>query len=277
MDVTWLRFEEADLPGCPPGGQWVGVMPPGGMVLVAVALAAPTGAQGRAAAVLARAAAEGVQVLLHQGQPYVPEAWLSQAWPPAAPACAVLARAARQALQARLAGQAQRAGPGGAARPVDAEAAPFYLEAVVRAGQVEDQALAQAMRARGFNRRQFDEATWFVPLALGRQFLVRHNLDYEDRFLVLSRHGEVMREGVLNEQAVFMTARVQAARWVDQPVVARHLVARSVEVRSALQALKQGQPAAHLQLPLPVFFKESPSPSGLEQARRLMRAHLLPA
>lgn len=149
----------------------------------------------------------------------------------------------------------------------------LYTQICVEAPGLSDDEVAQSMIAHGCPPNSAVDATRFLPLAFGRQFLNGLGISFAEKYWLFSSEGKIDEEGLLPEHSLFKTALELAPALMSKPVVS-NIVVRSSEVNAVNNAMNNGSQPSNLRLAPVAFFNGEPSKEGFNKAQEHINAFL---
>lgn len=207
----------------------------------------PAATAGLEEAVLLKASTRGVVPAMRHEHAYVPADWLTTEFPAVREICRMLVLMTEQV------------------RPTDLECVLRYLELAAVPGELDDTAISRTMDGENYSRRQITDATWLIPIALGRRVLAGKGISFSTAFEVLTPNGDPVRDGLFAEHPIYTTAYDLRSPALSEAVV-KKLALRSSEVLGYQKAMKNGSRPQDLQTGSIIFFTGTPTEAGLRRA-----------
>lgn len=239
--MRWFSIDNPMFERFPPWMKRFGVSQLDGEVYLPAAIA------GAVELVLEKAISSRVTPEMHDEHAYLPAQWLIAQFPQTQDVCRKLLTIAENA------------------RPTDVQCVTRYIELVAAAAELDDAVISKALDRENFTRRQITDATWFIPIALGRRVLGKKGMRLSDSFHVFNPEGERVRVGLFAEMRIYGEALRLRSPVLTEAVV-KQLAMRSPEALGYREAVHSGcRPEDMLTVPI-IFFTASPSVVGLQRA-----------
>lgn len=239
--MRWFSIDDPLFGQFPPWMKSFGVSKQEGEVYLPAAIAGPE------ELVLIKASASGIAPAMRHEHSYFPAEWLATEFPGVQEVCRRLLTMTENV------------------RPTDLQCVVRYIELAAMSGELDDAVMSRTMDGENYSRRQITDATWFIPIALGRRVLANKGISFSATFHVFSPEGNRVREGLFAENRIYAAAYDFRSR-VPSEAVVRKLAHRSPEVLGYRQSVMSGSRSEDLRTVPIIFFTETPSETGLRRA-----------
>ncbi|MDO5690939.1 MAG: hypothetical protein Q4G70_00455 [Pseudomonadota bacterium] len=241
--MRWFQIDDPRFAVFPPWMRAFGVSKQDGVIYLPASIAGPE------EIVVPKGSLAGVQFATRHEHAFLPADWMATAFPEVSEVCRKLVAMAEQV------------------RPTDSQCVARYLELVAQADEIDDFRISRTMDDENYSRQQITDATWFIPIALGRRALRNKGLGFAKMYRVFSPDGEVVNQGAFLDNGVYMQASELQSPLLTEPVV-KKLALRSPEVLGYREAMSSGAKAADFQTVPVVFFTGTPTEAGLRRANQ---------
>jgi len=250
--MRWFSIDDPRFAQAPAWMKTFGISKEGGEVYLPAATAGPE------ETVLRRASVSGVVSAMRHEHAYVPADWLATEYPDVKDVCRKLLIMTEQV------------------RPSDLQCFLRYLELAAMPGDLDDDAISRSMDGENFSRRQIRDATWFIPIALGRRVLDGRGIGFSTGYELFSPDGDPLEQGAFAEQSMYLTAYNLRSPVLSEAVV-KKLALRSPEVLGYQGAMTRGVRPQDIQTVPIIFFTGTPTEAGLrcadDHAKRWVHGH----
>ena len=149
----------------------------------------------------------------------------------------------------------------------------LYVRRAIEGGNVTDEQLVQSLVDQGCPESDAINASQFVPVAFGRQFLDGMGIFFPDRYWAFSPSGEVVEDRALSSNPWYTEAKRLAPSLLTRQAV-QGIAFRSSEVNTVNKALHGGSDAKNLAFAPVAFFLGEPSQQGIETAQQHIKSFL---
>lgn len=239
--MRWFSIDDPLFGQFPLWMKSFGVSKQEGEVYLAAAIAGPVDL------VLIKASASGIAPAMCHEHAYVPAEWLVTEFPAVKEVCRKLLIMTEQA------------------RPTDLQCVLRYLELAAVSGELDDAVISRTLDGENYSRRQITDATWFIPIALGRRALNGKGIGFSSGFEVFSPEGDSLKQGIFSAHKIYAIAYELRSPALAEAVV-KKLALRSPEVLGYQKAVTSGVAPQDIETVPIIFFTESPTEAGLLRA-----------
>jgi len=136
--------------------------------------------------------------------------------------------------------------------------------------QTDEMGLLDLLNRMGFEGEYVRRALQIVPIALGRQLLADHELDFSDTWIELDGEGEELDSGHLSDDPIYNEAMA-----LDQDAIGRSFglyATNSIEVEAFNKAFESEDETPWTAPPV-LIFRDPPTEAGMARGEAIIDAH----